>query len=133
MPSSGQTQFYRVLSALLRIEHVEEPKYEFADPALLRVIMETRPILIVITNIASKDVVAALRKSLCIGPGGRCRLLGRALVIDVAHGSMIMREKLGDYELTRCIGRVGTRARLYRALPKGVLVVPWDLVVKTWV
>ncbi|WP_054854535.1 hypothetical protein [Vulcanisaeta distributa] len=69
MPSSGQTQFYRVLSALLRIEHVEEPKYEFADPALLRIIMETRPILIVITNIASKDVVAALRKSLCVGAG----------------------------------------------------------------
>ncbi|BDR91272.1 DUF58 domain-containing protein [Vulcanisaeta souniana] len=126
MPSSGQTQFYRVLSTLLRIEYVEEPRYEFADPALLRVIMETKPILIIITNMASKDVVNALRKSLCVGPGNRCRLLGRALVIDVSHGSIVMGEKLGDYEITTCIGRIGTRARLYKALPKGMLVVPWD-------
>ena len=127
MPSSGQTQFYRVLSALLRIEHVEEPKYEFADPALVRVIMETKPILIVVTNIASKEVVNALRMSLCGGSkDSKCRLLGRVLIIDISHGSVVMREKLSDYEVTQCIGRVSTRGRLYRALPKGALVTPWD-------
>ena len=126
MPSSGQTQFYRILNALLRIEYLEKPKYEAVDPALLRVVVETKPLLIVVTNIANKDAVDAVRKSLCLGQGGRCRLLSRALVIDVSHGSVVMRERLSEYGIKPCVGRIATRNRLYRALPRGVLVVPWD-------
>ena len=126
IPSSGQTQFYRVLNALLRIEYLEKPRYEIVDPALLRVIVETKPLLIVVTNIANRDAVNAIRKSLCLSQNGRCRLLSRALIIDVSHGSVVMREKLGEYGVETCIGRITTRGRLYRALPRGVLVAPWD-------
>ena len=127
IPSSGQTQFYRLLNALLIIEGIKEPTPEgYLDPGLLRVIAETKPILILLTNIADGQSVRRLRSYLCRGDEGRCRGLGRVLIIDVTHGSITHRELLGEYMVTPCLGATPSRARLYRALPRWTQVVTWD-------
>jgi hypothetical protein len=127
MPSSGQTQFYRLLNALLIIEGIRESEPEdYLDPGLLRIIAETKPILILLTNIADGQSVRRLRSYLCRGDEGRCRGLGRVLIIDVVHSSITHRELLGKYMETPCLGIAPSRARLYRALPRWTQVVTWD-------
>lgn len=141
MPSSGQTQFYRLLMTLLRIEHVgEKPSAGSGnkvdskskksklnlDPTLYRVIVETKPILMVITNVANRDAVLSIKQTLCVQHGDKCRPLGKALVVDIPHGSIVMRESLRDYLGNDCLGTHGIRARLYKSLPRGTPVVTWD-------
>ncbi len=126
IPSSGQTQLYRITRAILGIDYVAEPTYESMDPVLLRIIAETRPVLVIITNLAGRGAVEGVRRSLCADRGNECRFPGRALLVDVVHDTIAVRERLGDYVPAPCMGRTGYRARLYEKLPRGVMAVTWD-------
>lgn len=122
VPSSGQTQFYRLVKALLGAEHVTEARSTSVDPAFLRVVVETRPLIIAVANLANREAaetIAAQLRAAHVRPGS-------AVVVDVIHGSIVAREALRGYVDSPCLGPSGSRIKLRSALPRGVRVVSWD-------
>lgn len=140
-PSSGQTHFQRILSATLEVTYWEEKgidAYELSS--LRRVAIETRPLLLLFTDLSGFDAVRSVLAILCaggapglsvhaqrIGSDGGCTLLGRVLIIDVIHTSMVLKKELGDVlQELELPGVSPGRRRLYEALPRGVSVLAWD-------
>ncbi len=116
MPSSGQTQFQRILNALLLVEAGRSGAG--FDPAMIRVIMETRPILIMMSNLAAREAMDSVR-SIC----GNNKCISRAILIDVNHSSIALRERLRNYGDVGCMPNMAKRRAL---LPRGILSTTWD-------
>jgi len=116
MPSSGQTQFQRIMNALLLVEAGRGGA--MIDPAMIRVIMETRPILIMTSNLAAPGAINSIR-SIC--SDRKC--ISRTILIDINHSSIALRERLRNYGDVSCIPRINEKRDL---LPRGALVTTWD-------
>ncbi len=124
MPSSGQTQFQRILNALLQVSYWEEKGIRMEELfALRRVVAETNAMLIVITNLAESDVITSLCNTICIGNW----TLGRTLIIDVIHTSIIVRKELeAEFPGLEIPSMAPDRRKIYSAIPKGARVISWD-------
>ncbi|BDR91293.1 DUF58 domain-containing protein [Vulcanisaeta souniana] len=115
MPSSGMTQYYRLLSALISIRSLPIKGYSM-DMTLYRVIRDTNPVLIAVTNI-NKESVGKLGEIIS-------RLPTRALVIDVVPNTILMRGMFRNIPCNQWVIR--DRRRLYGALPRNTKVITWD-------
>jgi len=86
------------------------------DQVLLRIVQETKPVVVIITNL-TRDNVNRL--------GGLIRELPvRILVIDVIPDTILMRNLIQNPPCTHWFVR--DRNRLYAILPKNVKVITWD-------
>jgi hypothetical protein len=86
------------------------------DQVLLRIVQETKPVVVIITNL-TKDNVNRL--------GGLIRELPvRILVIDVIPDTILMRNLMQNPPCTHWFVR--DRNKLYTILPKNVKVITWD-------
>ncbi len=87
------------------------------DPALYRLIQETNPVLIIVTNM---NVESAERVITLIN-----KLPSRALIIDIVPDTILMRSLVkGGLPCNQWVIR--NRVRLYKALPRNAKVITWD-------
>jgi uncharacterized protein (DUF58 family) len=115
IPSSGMDQYQRLLRVLMVIKALPIKGY-VVDQVLLRIVQETKPVVVIITNL-TRDNVNRL--------GGLIRELPvRILVIDVIPDTILMRNLIQNPPCTHWFVR--DRNRLYAILPKNVKVITWD-------
>ncbi|MGC8674600.1 MAG: DUF58 domain-containing protein [Thermoprotei archaeon] len=129
MPSSGQSQFQKVLDATLEVSYWGERGIDLEDAKVLRrVISETRPLLVILTNLAALDDARALKATICANRmETHCRLLSRALLIDTVHDSIIIKKELAaEFPDLKLLNAGITRKSTYELLPQGIKVVTWD-------
>ncbi|WP_069807237.1 DUF58 domain-containing protein [Vulcanisaeta thermophila] len=130
MPSSGSTQYYRVLSRLMsvralamptstqsrRLKNVQWGGYA-VDPLLSQVVLREGPSVIYVTNITREGLGQVL--------GFLRTTRSRALIVDVIPSTIVLR---GTVNTTGCLGNslMFERRKLYSLFPGYVKIVPWD-------
>ena len=115
IPSSGTAQYYRLLRELMFVRALPIKGYTM-DPALHRLIQETDPALIIVTNVNRESIEKI------IGVVGQ--LPTRALIIDIVPDTVLMRNLVSGLPCNQWVIR--DRVRLYRALPRNAKVITWD-------
>ncbi|CCC80958.1 DUF58 domain-containing protein [Thermoproteus tenax] len=116
MPSSGSTQYFRILRALLLVRAGAEGAYR-VDGALKRILNETKPAVIFITNLTKESAGKAVQLAE--------QIKARMLLVDVTPESILAGRLMQQYGGTRACGRSAKR-RLHALLPRNVKVVAWD-------
>lgn len=115
IPSSGMAQYHRLLRELMVVKALPIKGYAM-DPALYRLIQETDPALIIVTNV-NRESIGRIN-------GVIRQLPTRALVIDVVPDTILMRSLVKGLPCNQWVIR--GRARLYGALPRNAKVITWD-------
>ncbi|WP_243678501.1 DUF58 domain-containing protein [Vulcanisaeta distributa] len=107
IPSSGTTQYYRLLRELMVVKALPIKGYTM-DPALYRLIQETDPALIIVTNMNTESIgtITTLLN----------KLPSRALIIDIVPDTILMRSLVKGLPCNQWVIR--NRMKLYRALPR---------------
>ncbi|WP_243666913.1 hypothetical protein [Vulcanisaeta sp. JCM 16159] len=90
------------------------------DPALYRLIQETNPALIIVTNVNRESIESII--------GIINRLPTRALIIDIVPDTILMRNLIKGLPCNQWVIR--DRVRLYRVLPRNAKVITWTLLVR---
>ena len=124
MPSSGQTQFHKILKAMLELSYWEEKGIKIEELLILRrVISETNALLVVVSNLAGREVLRSLNETMTV----RGKALTRTILIDVIHTSIVMRRELeAEFPGMKLIAVAPDRKKTYSMLPRGIMVIPWD-------
>ena len=115
MPSSGMEQYYRLLRALMVIRALPTRGYVL-DGALLRIVRETRPVIIIVTNV-TKDNAEMLSRFVRALPT-------RTLIVDIVPDTVLVRTWLKDVRCVRWFIR--DRTKLYTLFPRNAKVMTWD-------
>lgn len=115
-PSTGEAQFVEILKGLVLMRGRAVERGRGPDPRLSSLVAATRPVLVVITNVASRREAARLASLL----GG---LPARGVLVDVIPDNLPLKRVLGR---GAALPWAAARAGLYRALPKRFRVVTWD-------
>ncbi|ADY00569.1 PepX related from Caldicellulosiruptor saccharolyticus [Vulcanisaeta moutnovskia 768-28] len=115
IPSSGMAQYYRLLRELMTIRALPIKGYAM-DLALYRLIQETDPALIIVTNV-NKESISRLNDTIN-------QLPTRALAIDIVPETILMRNLIKGTPCAQWVIR--NRTKIYLALPKNVKVITWD-------
>ncbi|MDP7975403.1 MAG: DUF58 domain-containing protein [TACK group archaeon] len=120
IPSSGSSQFYGMLEAALRVKEAEHGEMDAGDAARLRrVVLETRPYVIALSDLAAPEAARSLGATL-VQAG-----VSRGVVVDLVHTSLVLKREL-EAEFGSVSLPSFERRRSYSALPKGLEVVAWD-------
>ncbi|MGC8542856.1 MAG: DUF58 domain-containing protein [Vulcanisaeta sp.] len=115
MPTSGISQYYRLLSTLMMVRSL--PLKGYVMPvSLTRIINETRPATILITNITKENVekLSELMR----------QLPTKALIIDISPNTILMKNLLQKVPCGQWLIR--DKRRLYAVLPQSVKIITWD-------
>nr|KJR72354.1 MAG: PepX protein [Vulcanisaeta sp. AZ3] len=116
IPSSGMDQYNRLLRVLMTVKAFPIRGY-VVDEALLRIVQETRPVIILITNV-TKENVSKLSSMLKLLPS-------KVLIVDASPDLLLMRGIVKNAPCTNWFIR--SRNKLYSLLPRNTKVISWNL------
>jgi uncharacterized protein (DUF58 family) len=123
LPNSGTEQFQRIKELLIAAEsmHAGVSASYTLDPLLIKMVRETRPSIVLITNLSQHNVAELSRFSSSL-----LKLGAVVTLVDVMPYAIIAKYSPSGIGVLLKGLLLPSKKKQYKILPGGVGVVPWD-------
>ena len=122
MPSSGAEHYHRLRELLIAAEpDTESIQSNVPDHSLVRIVRETKPVLIFVTNISRENIVRISQFA-----NDLLRLRSSMTLVDIMPYTIIAKYGRGGESSLKNLYLATKMKKQYTMLPRGVRVIPWD-------